>query len=69
MTLHFKLEEEDDMANAFTPRVPMLLAFGTHFPIAVGTGLWLHKQRCSLVQRFGIFLVLNCGADLTKQLL
>lgn len=37
--------------------IAALLAFGTHFAIAVGTGPCLCKQRCSLSQRFGLFIV------------
>lgn len=37
--------------------IAALLAFGTHFAIAEGTGLGLLKQRCSLSQRFGLVIV------------
>lgn len=53
MSLHFKLQEDDDKDNALLQYCHYCCIAGT----AEGTGLWLHKQRCSLSQRFGLVIV------------
>lgn len=71
MTLHLKLEEEDDMVNTLIPISSSLLCcwhLGTYIATAVETCLWLRK--CSFCKGLAyFFFVLDCGADLTKQFL